>query len=77
VSEHVVDVGTDLRGGGKLGSSPGASTTKGPPQKNSKKYYLKFINSFFVFRFMYLTSIKVHIKVNIDILSYYYNRKCM
>ena len=63
--------------GGKLGSSPGASTTKGPPQKTVKKYYLKFINSFFVFRFMYLTSIKVHIKVNIDILSYYYNRKCM
>jgi len=24
-------------GGGKLGSCPGATTTKGPPQKNSKK----------------------------------------
>ena len=32
----------DLRGrGGKLGSCPGASTTKGPPQKNSKKLLLK------------------------------------
>ena len=37
MSEHVVDVGTDLRGGGKLGSSPGASTTKGPPQKKTVK----------------------------------------
>jgi len=26
--------GSDLRGGGKLGSCPGASTTKGPLQKN-------------------------------------------
>jgi len=24
-------------GGGNLGSCPGAATTKGPPQKNSKK----------------------------------------
>ena len=31
--------GPDLKGGGKLGSCPRASTTKGPPQKNSKKYY--------------------------------------
>jgi len=28
----------DLRGGGKLGSCPGASTTKGPPQKTVKNY---------------------------------------
>ena len=36
-SRPVTGSGPDLRGGGKLGGSPGASTTKGPPQNNSKK----------------------------------------
>ena len=36
-----VAAGPDLRGGGKLGSCPEASTTKRPPQKNSKKLLLK------------------------------------
>ena len=49
------DEGPGLRGWGKLSSCTGASTTKGPPQKNSKNYYLKFINSFFVFRLIYFT----------------------
>jgi len=30
------DEGPGLRGGGKLGSCTGASTTKGPPQKTVK-----------------------------------------
>jgi len=38
-SRPVTGSGPDLRGGGKLGSSPGASTTKGPPQKKTVKNY--------------------------------------
>jgi len=34
--ETLLSARLDLRGGGKLGSCPGASTTKGPPQKTVK-----------------------------------------
>jgi len=33
---------------GKLGSCPGASTTKGPPQKNSKKLLPKETRKYFL-----------------------------
>jgi len=38
-----VSSGPDLGEGSKLGSCPEASTTKGPPQKTVKNYYLKIL----------------------------------
>jgi len=37
-----------FKGGGKLGNCPGASTTKEPPQKNSKNYYLRKHKKYFL-----------------------------
>jgi len=45
-SFSVKQAGSDVRGG--LGSCPGASTTKGPPQKNSKKYYIRKHKKYFL-----------------------------
>ena len=38
-----VSSGPDLGEGSKLASCPEASTTKGPPQKTVKNYYLKIL----------------------------------
>jgi len=35
--QAVTTLRAEFKGEGKLGSCPGASTTKGPPQKSSKK----------------------------------------